>query len=247
VVVQPRTVYVDRPLDTVVETYAVAEVYDQPVVQRPSLQTQPTSLPPADPITLLPSGEGPEEAELLAPLQHGDAAFAQGDYAEARRHYVRAQLDGPYVGEATLAYAFTRFAEGDYALAALAFRRGVATVPDAINRPIDALNFYGDANVLEAHLQALTTHLSGQPEDVYGWFVLGYVRLSSGDAAGALEAFDQAVVLDPPDQLLYLLRDAAQAQLHAPSPPQAGLQAAPPEAQPPAVRAPLQAAPPELL
>ncbi|MHC4066346.1 MAG: tetratricopeptide repeat protein [Planctomycetota bacterium] len=248
VVVEPYPVYVDRPLDTVVETYVDQQVLGQPVIDYPS-----SELPASDPVgtgafTVLPPGDTPSQADLLAPLERGDAAFTAGDYAEARRHYIRAQLDGPYAGEASLAYGLTRFAEGDYALAAMAFRRGLAAVPDAIDRPIDVLHFYGASGDPAAHLTALTDHLAERPDDAYGWFVLGYVRFGSGDAFGALDAFDRTIVLDPQEQLPYLLRDAAQAAFRSQPAPELS-PPPPPAADPEPTRqgVSLQAVPPELL
>lgn len=247
VVVQPRTIYVDRPVETVVETYVDEQIVERPVIEQPSVQMQPGEPLPAEAVTLLPSGDAPSEEALLAPLERGDAAFAAGDYAEARRHYIRAQLDGPYAGEATLAYALTRFAGGDYSLAAMALRRGLTMVPDAIDRPLDLLHFYADPGELEAHLLAATTHLAQHPDDAYGWFVLGYVHFGRGDAVGALAAFDRAVALDSQDQLAYLLRDAALAAVRPTAPPRLEVPDPPAEPQQVPDSEPLRAAPPELL
>ena len=241
--------YVDRPVETVLETYVDEQVVERPVIEQPSVQMQPGEPLPAEAVTLLPSGDAPSEEALLAPLQQGDAAFAAGDYAEARRHYIRAQLDGPYAGEAILAYALTRFAEGDYSLAAMALRRGLAIVPDAIDRPLDLLHFYADPGELEAHLLAVKAHLAQHPDDAYGWFVLGYVHFGRGDAVGALAAFDRAAALDSQDQLVYLLRDAALAAVRPTAPPSLEGLDRPAEPQPQALpdSEPLQAPPPELL
>ncbi|MFQ5491652.1 MAG: tetratricopeptide repeat protein [Phycisphaerae bacterium] len=161
------------------------------------------------PAPVIVASPAPAGAALLAPLEQGDAAFAAGDYVQARRHYIRAQLDGVYAGEATLAYALTHFALGNYDLAALALRRGLDLIPDAISQPLDVTYFYPDRKLLEAHLGALEQQLERGGATGQGWLVLGYVRFGSGDSAGAVLAFERALQADPDDALAQLLREAA--------------------------------------
>ncbi|MCP4249325.1 MAG: tetratricopeptide repeat protein [bacterium] len=225
VVVQPQTVYVETPVETVVETYVQEPVYDSivdvqptydPLLAEASTFTVPSfeqEVPPS--VTTLPSGETPSQESVLAPLMEGDAAFAAGDYAQARRHYIRAQLDGVYVGEATLAYALSRFAEGEYALAAMAYRRGLELQPDAIDQPLDVLHFYGQPEALRDHLDGLDAYLKTYPTDRQGWFLLGQVRYGAGDLTGALTAFDRALALNPGDVMASMLREATIAALEA--------------------------------
>ncbi len=161
----------------------------------------------------LPPAGAAAPDELLAPLQAGDAAFRASDYADARRHYIRAQLDGVYRGEAVLAYALVHFAEGNYTLAGMALRRGLAELPDAIQQPIDVLWLYGRPGPLEQHLGGLAAYLAEHPANSEGWLILGYVRFGVGDPAGAIEALDRALALDPGDALCHLLRESASAVL----------------------------------
>jgi tetratricopeptide (TPR) repeat protein len=200
---------VDRPVETVVETYV-----EQPVIEQPAFvpqYTEPLYTQPIDAggVTLLPQAEPPVPHDPADTLRLGDAAFAAGDYAQARRHYIQAQLEGAYAGEGTLAYGLARFAEGYYAVSALALRRGLAEVPDAIDYPLDITLLYGDQQSLEQQLDALTEHLGRQPDDSYAWFVLGYVRFGKGDPPGAVQAFERCIALDPQDVLAHLLRESA--------------------------------------
>jgi tetratricopeptide (TPR) repeat protein len=250
----PRTVYVDRPIETIVETYAEQPLLTepepllgQPLLEQPGLG--PRYAQPIDPdrISLLPQVDTGAQQDARDVLQRGDAAFAAGDYAEARRQYIRAQLDGVFPGEATLAYALARFAEGEYALSALALRRGLALAPDAIDYPIDIAHLYGSPDDLQRHIDALGGYLAQHPADTHAAFVLGYVWFARGDPAGALEAFEHCIALDPHDPLVHLLREAALTALNAWPPAPTDEEAASPGAGLPVDGAFLATPPPDLL
>lgn len=223
IVVYPPTFRADRYVEPI---YVTGGVVEQHYVPEPVFQAAPAAQPfDVSGVTLLPPVEPPSPEQLTSPLRAGDAAFRAGDYAEARRHYVRAQLDGVYAGEAALAYALVHFAEGDHQLAALALRRGLAQLPDAIHQPIDLVWLYGRPEVLQRQVHRLTTHLAEYPADAPGWFVLGYVRFSAGDPVGAAQALDQAIALNPGDPLPHLVREAA-ISVSGSWPPEADLGAA---------------------
>ena len=215
-VVWPRSVYVDHYVQPI---YAAGQFVEYGVVGQPVIET--TSSPEywgLEGAALLPPAATAPQPELTAPMVAGDEAFRSGDYDEARRHYIRAQLDGPYAGEATLAYALVHFAEGNYQLSALALRRGLEAVPDAVLEPIDVAWLYGETDTLERDLNSLETYLGEWARDHAGWFLLGYVRFGAGDPAGAAEAFDRAVALAPGEALYQLLLEAAQTVMSAPPP-----------------------------
>ncbi|HUU82611.1 MAG TPA: tetratricopeptide repeat protein [Phycisphaerae bacterium] len=256
-VVRPWVVYEDRTVATVVQTYVQQPIIEQTVIEQPVVQESvPDFLrseqPPGEPIgpgavTLLPPPEPVSPQDAQDTLRRGDAAFAVGDYAEARRHYIQAQLEGVYAGEATLAYGLARFAEGQYAVSAMALRRGLTAVPDAIDYPLDIALLYGDPEPLQRHLDTLAEQLTLRPDDTQAWFVLGYVRFGQGDPLGAVDAFERCIALDPQDALALLLRDAAMAatDLQRQGPTNQG--AAPsPDVGTPAMGLSLQAATPEL-
>ncbi len=100
-----------------------------------------------------------------------------------------------------------------YTLAGMALRRGLAELPDAIQQPIDVLWLYGRPGPLEQHLGGLAAYLAEHPANSEGWLILGYVRFGVGDPAGAIEALDRALALDPGDALCHLLRESASAVL----------------------------------
>lgn len=180
------------------------------------------------PARLPPVGQRPDDA-FLKTLQLGDTAFQNGDYAQAGRHYIRAQLEGVYTGEATLAYALTHFALGNYDLAALALRRSLDQIPDAVSAPLDITYFYPDAAVLKAHLVALEQYLQQGQATGHGWLVLGYVRFGTGDPVGAVQAFENALQASPGDALARLLQEAAQAvRGQSPGPNDGGASMGPP-------------------
>jgi tetratricopeptide (TPR) repeat protein len=227
-VVWPRSVYEDRYVEPI---YVTEPFVEQMVVGQPVIET--TSSPDYwgfEGAALLPPAATAPQSDLTAPMEAGDEAFRAGDYDEARRHYIRAQLDGPYAGEATLAYALVHFAEGNYQLSALALRRGLEAVPDAVLEPIDVAWLYGETGALGRHLGSLEAYLGEWPTDHAGWFLLGYVRFGAGDPTGAAEAFDRAAALAPGEGLYRLLLEAAQTVMSMPLPPggDGGLSLAPP-------------------
>ncbi len=203
--------YVDR----IIEPLPVAEAWlaDETVVE-PGLAILP----------------GADEArqQSLVPLQQGDQAFRAGQYGEARRHYIRAQIEYTYFGEALLAYAITHFAEQEFGLAALTMRRALAHSPDLIHNPIDLVRFYGDGAKLDAHHELLQNYLVQNPAYTDGWLLLAYVRFAQGDPSGALSALDRVLAIGPAETVGQLLRDAVIAVLDAgPAPEQSGVQVPP--------------------
>ena len=236
----PRTVYVQQPIETVVETYVPQPILNTVVEDEYLESWGEVAVPASTSAAMMPAPQSVPDEVLLLPMQQGDVAFALGDYAEARRHYIRAQLDGRFYGEATLAYGMTRFAEGSYLAAAISLRRGLEAIPDAIDYPPDLTAIYGPTNDdLAGQLDALASHLSEEPNDAHAWFVWGYVHLGLGEPATALQAFDQFVALAPQDALAHLLREAALTALAATPAPTYETDT-PPEASP-SMEAPVEA------
>ena len=127
----------------------------------------------------------------------------------ARRSFSYAVLEDPGNGFAELAYGLAHFALGGYDASADAIRRGLGLVPDVIDRPIDVSRQYGGAAELRSHLGALESHVEAHPDDANAWFVLGYVRFSTGEPESAAAAFAKAASLRPDDPYAAILRDAA--------------------------------------
>jgi len=139
-----------------------------------------------------------------------DAArsFQEGRYEDAKAYLARAVLNDPQNGFAELAYALGHFAVGDYQPAAAAVRRGLASVPDIVDAPLDIVRQYGEPKDFEMHMQALQLYVASHPDDQNAWFLMGYVLYSSGHPEKAASAFAKAAKLDPSDTYAAVLHDA---------------------------------------
>ncbi len=215
------TVYVDRPVVRTIPTYVEVEVPVQTVyVDTSSVQGAPPRIESVGP----PLGEvvegGTEEIAIRVEPQEripvhnawlagGEKEFRSGNYDVARRSFSYAVLEDPEDGFSELAYGLAHFALGGYDAAADAIRRGLGLVPDVIDRPIDVSRQYGGAEDLRSHMGALDSHVVARPDDANAWFVLGYVRFSTGEPESAAIAFSKAASLQPGDPYAAILRDAA--------------------------------------
>ncbi len=151
-----------------------------------------------------PQDRIPVNNELLA---EADGAFRSGRYVEARDLFAQAVLNDPYYGFAQLAYGLGHFASGEYEAAAGAIRRGLAMVPDVIDRPVDITRQYGQVDDFKQHVQNLRSHVAANPGDGDAWFVLGYVLFSSGQPQEAAEALQKASAIYPDDAYAAVLGD----------------------------------------
>jgi tetratricopeptide (TPR) repeat protein len=104
-----------------------------------------------------------------------------------------------YLGEA-------QFHLGMYEQALENLLRGSANDPSIfkayflLGRDLIELGRYDQA------ISPLKTHLAYQPNDPVAWSYLGYVHYLLQDYANSEQAFDQAITLNPQDQLAYRLR-----------------------------------------
>jgi Ca-activated chloride channel family protein len=102
------------------------------------------------------------------PLQDGYAAFQQGDYEAALRHYIEAQLDDP--DDPSLLYNLGNayYESGDYAAAGDHYRQALAKADPALKAKL--LYNLGNAAYREGQLQEAITHyeaaLEADPEDI---------------------------------------------------------------------------------
>ncbi|MFZ5584824.1 MAG: SPOR domain-containing protein [Thermodesulfobacteriota bacterium] len=70
----------------------------------------------------------------------------------------------------------------------------------------------------QAAIQEALADLALNPASIGSWLVLGKSRLALGDAAGAIKAFDQGLLVDPRDPDLLQAREMATARPAAPEP-----------------------------
>lgn len=152
----------------------------------------------------LPEGDSYDslfEAERREWIEAGTAAFAAGRYDEASRSYAQAMLADERDGFVKCLYAASKFAAGDYGLAAVALRRALLTSEILITTPPDVRAFYGDSAAFDAHLAALETTVRERPAQRDAAFLLGYWYYSTGRPEQAEGVLRGVVAEDDRDEL----------------------------------------------
>ncbi|MCB9893985.1 MAG: tetratricopeptide repeat protein [Planctomycetes bacterium] len=130
-------------------------------------------------------------------MNRGTDAFTSGDFKTATKAYKEAVILNPESADARYSLAISAFAEGKYAFAAFALRRGVAL--DAEKSRIDLERVFGDPVVLKDYVDSLNAELKDNPEDPDLLLLSGYVALRTGDASAAAERLDRALKQSPQD------------------------------------------------
>ena len=172
-----------------VQQQAVQQQAAQPQPQQASRQASPSGG------TL--SGE-----QLYQKMSDGTQQFSQGAYEEAAKQFLDVTMQDPSNVDASLAYAVARFATGDYAVSAVAIRRGIARLPDIVNSAFDIRDRYGNQADLERHLQNVSDFLRSHPDNMDAVVVLGFVQHFTGQREGAKDTFTQLRRLSPSDAQL---------------------------------------------
>jgi tetratricopeptide (TPR) repeat protein len=138
---------------------------------------------PAPPQEAAPVEPDPEAAEIHVPtereqelLKNGMTSFESGDYEKAARLFLQAAMANPDNIDALLAYAVARFATGDYAVSAIAIRRGVSKFPGVVNAAFDVRDRYGRPDDFEPQMVQLERFVQVHPDDIDAWLVLGFIR-----------------------------------------------------------------------
>lgn len=123
-------------------------------------------------------------------MEQGLTAFSERSYESAARTFLQVAMDDPQNVDALLAYAVSRFATGDYAVAAIAIRRGINKFPMIVDAAFDVRSRYGELDDYTDHLLALETYVQEQPNEVDGWLVLGFIRHFSDNRELAKRTFE---------------------------------------------------------
>ncbi|UCG17109.1 MAG: tetratricopeptide repeat protein [Phycisphaerales bacterium] len=201
----PSTVVVTDPTPDVIVQPVAVPVAEAALSTEAAMAPVGFAAPGADvrPLPDLP----PDEPPTL--LEEGEAAFAAGQYDEARRLFQRAVMSLPDDAYAQLDYGLAHFALGSYTVAADAFRRALAREPDLLDRLPDVSTAYGVAGDFEKHLAALEAHVERHATDTDARLLHGLVCFSIGDAGTAISQLSRVLHQDPRDTVAYLLRDAA--------------------------------------
>ncbi len=130
-------------------------------------------------------------------MSRGTEAFGNGDFKTATRAYKEAVILNPDSADARYSLAISAFAEGKYAFAAFALRRGVNLDYEA--GKIDMARVFGDPARLKDYVSALESELAMYPEDSDLLLLSGYLALRSGDASAAADRLDRALKAAPQD------------------------------------------------
>lgn len=137
--------------------------------------------------------------QLDAHMRAGVDAFAQEAFEASARFFLAVALAVPDNADAWLAYATSRFATGDYDLAAAAIRRGIRQMPEVVNSLFDLRDRYTRMAMFDQHLDNLEAYVDDDPLAPDGWIVLGFVLHFSGDREEANRVFRTVMSRFPED------------------------------------------------
>ena len=142
----------------------------------------------------------PEKLHEL--MMEGTKLFVDGKYNESASRFLRVTLADRQNVDATLAYAISRFATGDYQISALAVRRGIRRIPEVVDSAFDVRSRYGNVDHFRDHLARLEAYLVDHRDDSDAWIVLGFVKHFSGEREHAAEIFRRLKELPRADAVL---------------------------------------------
>ncbi|MBP7936492.1 MAG: hypothetical protein KA354_17775 [Phycisphaerae bacterium] len=213
-VVVPQPVYYQQPAYTT--GYAASTLYSTSPTMPSSDATSPyTSEPSPQPTTASPTDSGttsptpaaenitglagqpapdtervdPKGEELYTLMFEGTKAFAEGEYDAAARMFLQVTMQDPENADAALAYAVARIATGDYAISAIAIRRGVRQFKEVVNSGFDIRERYTNKEDFDRHFRLLVNFVSQRPDNADGLVSLGFAQHFTGQRDQAVETF----------------------------------------------------------
>ncbi len=139
----------------------------------------------------------------------GQAAFFDGDYGLAARHFLLAATLHQGDPSARLCAAHTYIALGDYASAMRLIERAMELEPRIVYLPMDLRGAYGEWDDFVRHVRALQQATEESPEDAELWFLLGYCRYFSKQMKESVVPLSKAAELAPDDRMVGRLSDLA--------------------------------------
>lgn len=169
---------------------------------RPAAQGE--RLQPSDRPAAEAAGDVAVATSVKTAIARGDAAFETGDYEAAREHYVRAIVEAGADPSVRIALGLADFALGRHADAARAVRWGAWHSPGLAGSAFDLRRAYGGPEDLQTHRSRLASFVDEHPKDADALFLLGFVRLFSGqrdegiiDLQAYLKMPDHDVAVEP--------------------------------------------------
>jgi len=136
---------------------------------------------------------------LFLQMFEGTKAFHEGNYDAAARMFLDVSMQDPANIDGTLAYAVARFATGDYAISAIAIRRGIRRMCEVVNSGFDIRDRYSKQEDFEKHVQMLEDYLTEHSENVDATLVAGFVLHFAGQYDEAAQVFNEFKRLSPSD------------------------------------------------
>lgn len=157
---------------------------------RPTSEAQPSSTDRSSAERGENKRTDPNGEQLYMLMFEGTNAFAQGDYDASARMFLQVTMQDPENADAALAYAVARFATGDYAISAIAIRRGVRKFGDVVNTGFDIRERYTNKEDFDRHFKSLVSFVSERPDNADGLMVLGFAEHFTGQRDRAMETFN---------------------------------------------------------
>jgi tetratricopeptide (TPR) repeat protein len=194
-----ETVIVERPVYTEVEERQAGEPTST-YVQAPRPTADDTGYAGTTLGPQAETGMAPSENEhLFLMMFEGTKAFQEGDYDAAARLFLDVSMQDPANIDGTLAYAVARFATGDYAISAIAIRRGIRRFCEVVDSGFDIRDRYDDQEDFDRHVRMLEQFLDDRPENVDATIVAGFVLHFAGQREQAVQVFNEVKRLSPSD------------------------------------------------
>ncbi len=151
-----------------------------PTAMEPHSSLSQTTTPPA-------ASRATSQRHIDLALRSGARAFQRGDFERAREDYVQALVLGCDDTRVRIGLGLAEFARGRYDEAATAFQAELIGAPNLDRSGLDLRKAYGRPEEFESHVSSLER--TAVADEASQLFVLGYVRMYSGDRVGGAEAW----------------------------------------------------------
>ncbi|MBN1346975.1 MAG: tetratricopeptide repeat protein [Phycisphaerae bacterium] len=152
-------------------------------------------------------------------MSRGLAAFAQGDYDQARSAFALAASVNVFDPACRIHMAHACFALGRYGQAVRWLREAFGLEPRILDLPYDVRTDYGDPDDFVGHVARLERAVQGFSNEADPLIVLGYVRYYTGDRTKAYEALSLAgqrvAKNEPKRELIEMLLEASEPSRYA--------------------------------
>jgi cytochrome c-type biogenesis protein CcmH/NrfG len=151
----------------------------------------------------LPAGFARDVAESRFPLITGDVALRKGEYGKAAVAFADAARRHPKAPGPNFALGDALVGIGQFDRAARFIRIGLERAPRWADS-LDRSRAYGLTGDHKKHLEAAAKHARELPANANAWFLLGYLRMTSGiktERDRAARAFERVLSIDPDDEV----------------------------------------------